>query len=451
MQLSKTSGAVAFLQYVKHRIDSMQPAHARIAKGMAWVTLFVFLGKLAGAAKEMAIAYRYGVSEVVDAYIFAYTLVTWLPTVWQSVLTVVLVPLFVHLSEPEKHTFYAELLGFILVVGGALTVAIGLGLPLLMPHVLSGFSEEATLQATALVRGLAPVAVTGMLAGLLFARLLAEERHANTAMEAVPALCVLVAVLALPSGIGSLDAAPLLYGTLIGFGMYVGGLWLLLTRAGIPSRLRWTMHSPAWRTMWHGVGYMALGQLMISFANPIDQVMAAQLGEGAIATLGYANKVLALILGLGATAIGRAALPVLSEAVSRPQNAWHIARRWSQLLLLLGCGGALFAWLLAPWGVSLLFERGSFSSADTERVVEVFRYGLVQVPFYLGGIVFVQLFASLKRYEILLVSGILAILSKLFINWSLLPLLGISGVMLGTASMYVVNLVYFYYLGRKVL
>lgn len=44
---------------------------------MAWVALFVLLGSFARAAKEMAIAYRYGVSAEVDAYLFVFNLVSW--------------------------------------------------------------------------------------------------------------------------------------------------------------------------------------------------------------------------------------------------------------------------------------------------------------------------------------------------------------------------------------
>jgi hypothetical protein len=46
-------------------------------------------GKLAGAAKEMAIAWRYGVSDTVDAYVFVFNLATWPVSLWFGVLTVV--------------------------------------------------------------------------------------------------------------------------------------------------------------------------------------------------------------------------------------------------------------------------------------------------------------------------------------------------------------------------
>lgn len=437
------SAGLQFLQYAKRRIHSLQPAHLRIARSMAWVALFVFLGKLAGATREMAIAYRFGVGELVDAYNFAFTVVTWLPTVWQSVLIAVLVPLFIRLPEPERRCFYTELVGFSLLIGGSLATMIAAGLPAVMPHVFSKLSEQAAEQAAMLARGLAPVALANVLAGLIFARLLAEERHANTLMEAVPALCILIAVLFWPHGNGSQGVAPLLYGSLVGFAAYVSCLWLMLARSGVSSRPRWTMRSPSWRTVWHGAGYMALGQIIITIASPIDQVMAASLGEGAISNLGYASRVLALILGLGATAVGRATLPVLSESVSQPRSAWHITQRWSQLLLVVGFFGVLLAWWLAPWGIRLLFERGAFSATDTAKVVEVFRYGLFQVPFYLAGQVYVQMAASLNRYDVLFMSGAIGIASKIFANWLAISLVGLPGIMIGTASMYLVNFVYF--------
>lgn len=87
---------------------------------MAWVSLFVFVGKLAGAAKEIAIAYRYGVSAEVDAYLFVLNLIGWPTAVWFSVLVVVLVPLAARIRQDAKGDlplFRAELLGLAILIG----------------------------------------------------------------------------------------------------------------------------------------------------------------------------------------------------------------------------------------------------------------------------------------------------------------------------------------------
>ena len=41
------------------RLRNAHPDHHAIALGVAWVALFVFFGKIAGAAKEMAVAWYF--------------------------------------------------------------------------------------------------------------------------------------------------------------------------------------------------------------------------------------------------------------------------------------------------------------------------------------------------------------------------------------------------------
>lgn len=65
----------------------------RIAIGFLWVSLFVLLAKGVGALKEMAIAWRFGASSTVDAYVLVFLAATWPISIWFSVLCLALVPL----------------------------------------------------------------------------------------------------------------------------------------------------------------------------------------------------------------------------------------------------------------------------------------------------------------------------------------------------------------------
>src|SRR3546814_3242313 len=81
--------------------DLLHSDHRRIAQGALRVAFFLLLGKAAGAFKEMAVAYRYGVSDAVDAYQFTMVMANWLPVTIVGALSVVLIPVLVRTRYEE--------------------------------------------------------------------------------------------------------------------------------------------------------------------------------------------------------------------------------------------------------------------------------------------------------------------------------------------------------------
>lgn len=417
------------------RLRNAHPDHHAIARGMVSVALFVCLGKLAGAAKEMAIAYRYGVSPEVDAYLFVFNLVSWPVSVWFSVLTVVLVPLAARIRQGaavELPRFRAELLGFALLLGGVLALLAWLGLSLLLRSSWPGLPSMTVTIAANMAPALTLLVPLGVLISLFSAWLLAAGRHVNTLLESVPALVILVALLAFPGG----GAEPLGWGTLAGFALHLVSLAALLARRGEIEAPYFTRQSPQWLTFWQGFGIMLAGQALMNFIGIIDQFFAAPLGTGAIATLSYANRILALMLGLGATAVARATLPVFSRAHAQGgEQLQQTATHWVRFLFVLGVVAMIVGWWLAPWAVKLLFEHGAFTARDTLVVTEALRYGLGQLPFYFAGLVLVSVLASQRKYHVIFVIGALNLVVKIAANALSIPYFGVSGLMLATSSM----------------
>lgn len=424
---------------LRARYGALQSDHRAIAIGMAWVALFVVAGKFAGAAKEMAVAWRYGVSETVDAYQLASTLVFWLPGTLVSVLTIVLVPMLVRLRQENtdvRTLFLRELQGSVVVIGVIMCLISLLLGQIALPY-FAGNTAASTRQMTwDFTLGMAPLAVLALMLGVYSARLMAQQRQINTLLEGIPAVAVLVFVLSWPVG----DAIePLLWGTALGLIAQTVWTWRLAWRAdGAKVMPRFSLRSPHWPELYKSVSVMAAGQFVMSFITPLDQYTAAQLGDGAVATLGYANRVTALLLGIGAIAVARAALPVLAnlQAAGQPIQARIVALKWAALMLGMGTLVALFAWGLAPWGIKLLFERGAFTAENTWLVVEVFRWGLIQMPFFFSGLVLVQLLATQSRYRTIALFATANLAIKFALNWIFATWLGISGIALATGLMY---------------
>lgn len=187
------------------KLGNIHPDHQRIFKGAFRVAVFLLLGKAAGAIKEMAVAYRYGVSDAVDAYQFTMTMATWLPVTIVGVLSVVLIPVLVRLrraDQAEKHVFISELQGWVAAAGIALALLTWFAWPQVLGMLGQGLSARVGDMTGQLLVAFAPVSALLLIAGISAARLRAQERHVNTLLDSVPAVATLAWVMLAASADG---------------------------------------------------------------------------------------------------------------------------------------------------------------------------------------------------------------------------------------------------------
>jgi len=411
------------------------------------VAFFLLIGKMAGAIKEIAVAHRYGVSDIVDAYQFTLTMANWLPVTMVGAFSIVLIPALVkvrYAGQPDRARFIRELQGWIVVLGVLLSVVTYYFWPQVLQYMGGNLSSQTRQASTELINAFAPAVLLTLIIGLCTARLRAHERHINNLLDSIPALMILLAILVTPN---NTSVYPLLWGTLLGY--LIQSVWLsVLARRADGGNGGWPrpgLQSPQWPMLLSAAGIMLVGQIAMSFVGPLDQMTAARLGDNANATLGYATRLLSLVIGIGAASVGRAALPVLADVQSRgnPAQARSMALKWSALMLLVGIVAVMVGWLLAPWMVKLLFENGAFTPEDTQKVASVLRWGLLQLPFYFGVLILVQLMASQNRYKLMAIIAIANFALKAGMNVILAPVMGAEGIMLATSLMYFLS--YFCY------
>ena len=409
----------------------------RILSGFIWVSLFVLVAKFAGAAKEMAVAWRYGVSEVVDGYVFVFNLTNWPVAVGFSVLTSVLVPLVPALrnqNRAELSVFRSEILAATILVGVVLGLLFALGMPIMLGYGWAGLRGHSLEYAQAMARPLSLILPLGLLNSLLAVWLMASGGHRNSLFDGLPALTILI-VLLLPRPWLSM---PLIWGTVIGFAVQTVALASSLHRTGETLKPRFGFRSYVWRNFLSGIGIVAIGQLLMSFTGVLDQFYASRLGEGAISSLSFANRIAALMFGLGALAISRATLPVFSEihAAGHVKAVRKLGLNWALGMFALGLAVTVVMWIAAPLVVRLLFQRGSFSAGNVVTVSEVFRFLILQAPFYFSGLVLAAALSSLKKYRPLLMTGVIALVIKPAANAVFVPTMHIKGLALGMVAVY---------------
>ena len=434
---------MSLLNTLGTRFRSAGPHHAAIFKGMLTVAVFTLLGKLMSAAKEMTVAYRYGLSAEVDAYQFIYNLISWPISIWCSVLPAVLVPLAARIREFNKEElphFRSELFGLALCLGAALALLAWLGIRTMLALGRSGLPAASAQLAEAARPGVILLLPLGMLIALQSAWMLSDGRHINTLLDSIPTFFIAAAILAFPYG--SIDA--LVWGTVAGCGCHLAALLLPMARRNELEAPAFTRASLQWPGFWQGFGIMAAGQALMSFTVIIDQFAAVSLGTGSIATLGYANRVLSLILGLAAIAVSRATLPIFSQS-RRDGTAdfYGVAAYWAGLMFMVGVAVMLVSYVTAPLAIQLLFERGQFTAHDTVIVADVLRYGLPQLPFYFSSMVLVSYALSQRRYVLIFWSGLIGCAGKIIGNYLLAARLGVNGIALAATFIYALNALYF--------
>lgn len=427
------------LQAVAQQGAFVDSDHLAILRGMGLVITFLLIGKLMGAGKEMAVAYRFGVSADLDAYLLVLNWINVIVGVWCGALSTVLVPLWARASEDKSidlDRFRAELLSFTLGVGLLLAVAGWLLLPRLLHANWLGLPAHTATAAEAMVPWLIVMAPVGVLAGLFSAWLLGANRHVGTLLEGVQPLVIALGVVLVFTPVTGMSV--LVGSTIAGGVCYAACLGLALFRSGDINKPRLSMRAEHWPLFWHGLGLLVLGQAMINSLTIVDQLFAVRLGDGSVAILGYSERITLLLVGLGGVAVSRATLPVFSRARARGDVlGLKVVQPWIGLMFFAGVCAALLAWWLAPHLVKLLFERGAFGHEDTVAVTRVFRFGLAQLPFYFAGLVLISKLLSLGRSRWVAMTGITLFFVKLAGNFLFVPMLGLKGIVLATAVMYV--------------
>ncbi len=422
---------------IRRHLSNSESNHRRIAVGFLWIAFFVLIGRLAGAAKEMAIAWRFGVSESVDAYVFVVNLIGLPVSIFFSVLSVLLLPLIARVRNEnpgDMPRFRRELLGLTLAAGLGLGGLVYVILPVLLNTGMAGFSGAALVQALAMSGPLSLLLPMGVVISLFSVSLMANGHYRNTLLEALPALAILAALLMPPGGL--LDS--LIWGSVAGFALQLAGLGWSLQRSGDLPLPTLAFQSPAWKGFLRSFSIIAAGQTLMSVTGVIDQFFAAHLGVGAISTLSYANRIVGLILSLGAMAISRSTMPIFSELAGQGKESEvrALTSYWAKLMFVFGLVVMGLAWCFAPWIVELLFQRGAFKSEDTLIVAELMRYLVLQLPFYFSGIIFISLLSAQKKYAAIQWVAISNFSVKVLAIVLLTPVLGIRAIALSTSLMY---------------
>jgi putative peptidoglycan lipid II flippase len=428
-------------------LDSPQPpplphgqtADRRVFTTAGAIVMLSLLVKAGTAVRELLIAWYFGTSDPLDAYVIAYAVPYFFITLLGASLAPVLVPAYVGLRVRNQRQGAETLVGDVIVASTLLLVVVAvvlaLGAPLYVQLVAQGFSPEKLALAERLAAVLAPTVLTSVLVSLAGGILNAHSRFVVPALS--PLISTTVVVCALFVFSASEGVFALAFGLLVGTAIELL-LLVILVRREVAPRVSHTMDNP--QLFEFGARFVPtlIGALLMASTLLVDQAMSSGLPAGSVAALNYANRLVTAPLGLTAAALGTVVLPHFSRLVS--------SERWSELrstivrylwkAAVVTIPLALLIVLLARPVTDLLLHRGAFSGTDVQTVSLCLAALAIQIPFYTGVIVLMRLALALKlNVAIALISSAILVLDVGLNAW-LASFMGVTGIALSTSIVY---------------
>ncbi|MEP7152707.1 MAG: lipid II flippase MurJ [Nitrospira sp.] len=425
----------------------------RIFAAMLTVGGLTLVVKVAAAAKELVVAYQFGTSDALDAFLMASLLPQFVVELIGGALNAALIPTYVQVREQEGREAAQRLLSSIMMSSIVLVMAASVLLMLLAAYVLpllaSGFSPDKLALTRRLYLLLLPMLLFCGLATVWNAVLNAGERVALGAV--MPMVTSLLTVLLL-LGVGERYGIRVLaVATVVGMAVEALLLGWGLSRQGVSIVPRWCGVSPAVRQVFRQYAPAVAASFLMGSTGLIAQSMAAMLGPGSVSALAYGSKATFLFCGIGAVAVSTSVLPHFSRmvAVGDVTGVRHTLKTYARLILVVTIPlTGLLIYFSEPL-IKLFLQRGAFTEGDTHIVAQVQAVYLLQVPLFVLSILLVRLISSLKANHLLLwgtvVNVILIIIfSHMFMRW-----FQVVGIALAISLMYLISTGYLIYAAMR--
>jgi putative peptidoglycan lipid II flippase len=410
------------------------------------VSLCSILVKIVAFSKESLVAWKFGASDVVDAFLIAALVPDFIMNIVASPINSALIPTYMQVREQQGTKDSAKLLSgaffWSLLLLAVITLLVFATAPIYLPWMTLGFSLENLTLTYQLLLVILPLILLSGIVVLCGAVLNAEESFKVAALTPIltPASTIILLLLfghflgvfALAIG---LVLGAILEIILLGMALHKRGILLRPQVVGITSVLRQVAHR-------YPPSMMA--SLLMCSSGLVDQSMAAMLVPGSVAALNYAIRVNSIPLVLISTGLGAAAFTYFSKMIAAKdwQGVHNSLHSYLKLIFLVTVPCTLILAFGSEFIVRILFQRGEFTAGDTHLVAQILSAFALQIPFYVACILITRLLVSLNLQHILMWGSAFNLLINVSLNYLFMQWFGIWGIALSTSCVYLFSFFY---------
>jgi putative peptidoglycan lipid II flippase len=427
-------------------------AGARLARSAGLIGTATMASRILGLVRDQILAYYFGAGHAMDAFNVAFRVPNLFRDLFaEGAMSAAFVPTFSRRLATEGRTA-AWRLGNIVINAliGVTLVLVVLGLVFARPIVTVFAEHYAAVPgkielAVALARLTFPFLTFVAVAAACMGMLNSLRRFFIPALS--PAMFNVATILIIPAlvplfrtwGIQPIFAAGV--ATLVGGAAQVALQWPALRHEGFRYRLIAAPRDPGLREFMVLMGPGTMGLAAVQINVLVNMLLATGQGAGAISWLNYAFRLMYMPIGLFGLSIATAALPSLSRhaAVDDLAAMRRTLSSGLRMMMILNIPATIGLIALAQPIVSLLFERGSFTAADTAATAAALVYYAPGLIGYSAVKIAVPSFYAIheSRTPVLVSAATVAI--NIGMNLTLVRVLGYRGLALGTAVSAIIN------------
>ncbi len=408
--------------------------------------IIILAAKGMGLVRDILIAGSYGTTAAAIAYETASKLpVTVFDLVLGGVVTSAFIPVYNSISvkegKKEALAFAQSYVNFIFVITAVMTLLGGIFAPQLVSFMAPELDEVSRTLAAELTRIMFPMMIfCGM--AFSFVGYLQSEGEYN-----IPALISLISNLIM---VGYLLFLNQTFGiTGLAVSMLIG--WAAQAAVQIPSirkhGFRFSIRAKLNTEPIRRAAKNTLPILIATWTSPICNLINTRLASGieggrAITALGYANRLYVIIVGVFSFVATNLLFPYFSRAAAsgdRDESDRLIRTSVKTLTFIIAPISAGLMVLAKPF-TSLIYERDTFTAADTLLTSEALRFYAVGMVFCAVNEVLTKAFFAEEKTKIPMISAICSMAFNIAVITLLGEKLGVGGIALVSGIAVLLNM-----------
>ncbi len=402
------------------------------------VSMLNFFGKVLGLVKTLVIAWTFGASGIMDAFLVAYMLPTVVPNVLKGIVSASFIPRYMEslrdASTSGQWRGVNTLFTMMLSAVAFLATLMALNPLIVVDLIAPGLESESRATAGELLRIMSLAAVVLGLNAVLSAIAYAQSRFVVASLEGIVSNVFIIAACIV--WVPEFGIWALAYAVVAGFGAQ-GLLLIVANRHTIIRFLRpaASFGHPDLQASLRHVGPLVIGFAGAIMMDIVDQIFASYVGAGSIAVLSYATMLALVPIEIFGHAVRTAFYTTFSRLYASGDYAGlaEAHRRGTGLLVLFMVPASLVFIVYADQLVDVLFERGRFKGEDGDAVAWVVVALSIGMLFKAASWFNFAVFHAMVRPWVPVGLGLVAVVVNVALTWALVGPLGVPGIALATS------------------